>query len=36
MNNCLEIYAEENVERYCVRHKYLNTEEKEYQYSVGR
>ena len=31
MANSILTYAEENVERYLVRHKYLNEEELEYQ-----
>jgi hypothetical protein len=33
MTNRLEMYAEENIERYRVRHKYLNEEELKYQWS---
>jgi len=28
----IEIYAEDEIERYCVRHKYLNEEEMERQW----
>lgn len=31
MNNCIETYLERDVERYRVRHKYLNEEEMGYQ-----
>ena len=31
MTRCIEEYLEENVERYKVRHKYLNEEEMYYQ-----
>jgi len=33
MTNRIETYLEENVERYSVRHKYLNEEEMEYQWN---
>jgi hypothetical protein len=32
MTNCIETYLEKDVERYRVRHKYLNQEEMKYQY----
>lgn len=31
MSNCIKNYPESEVERYMVRHKYLNEEELEYQ-----
>ena len=31
MDNCIKTYQESEVERYMVRHKYLNDEELEYQ-----
>ena len=31
MSNCIEEYLEDDVERYRVRHKYLNDEEMDYQ-----
>jgi hypothetical protein len=32
MTNNIEIYVEKDIERYRVRHKYLNEEEIEYQW----
>lgn len=34
MKNTIQNYREEEMERYMVRHKYLNEEELEYQYDV--
>lgn len=34
MKNTIQNYREEEIERYMVRHKYLNDEELEYQYDV--
>ena len=33
MTNCIESYLEKEIERYRVRHKYLNEEEMDYQWS---
>jgi hypothetical protein len=33
MTSKIELYSEKNVERYKVRHKYLNEEEMEYQWN---
>jgi len=33
MTNKIELYLEKDIERYRVRHKYLNEEEMEYQWS---
>lgn len=32
--NCIKNYNEDEIERYMVRHKYLNDEEIEYQYNA--
>lgn len=34
MKNAIQNYREEEIERYMVRHKYLNEEELEYQHDV--
>lgn len=34
MSNKILPYAENEIERYMVRHKYLNEEEQEYQYNA--
>lgn len=34
MKNTIQNYREEEIERYMVRHKYLNDEELEYQHDV--
>lgn len=34
MKNTIQNYREEEIERYMVRHKYLNEEELEYQHDV--
>ncbi len=34
MHNSIKNFREEDVERYMVRHKYLNDEELEYQYDT--
>lgn len=34
MYNSIRTYKEEEIERYMVRHKYLNEEEIEYQYNA--
>lgn len=34
MKNAIQNYREEEIQRYMVRHKYLNEEELEYQYDV--
>lgn len=34
MHNSIENFREEDIERYMVRHKYLNEEEIEYQYDT--
>lgn len=32
--NCIKEYKEDDIQRYMVRHKYLNEEELEYQYNT--
>ena len=34
MTNSIQTYAEDSIERYRIRHKYLNEEEMSYQWSV--
>jgi len=34
MDNAISNFNEEEIERYLVRHKYLNDEERHYQYNV--
>jgi hypothetical protein len=34
MHNSIKEYAESEIERYMVRHKYLTQEEKEYQFNA--